>query len=299
MQQFKDIALIVNAKSRKGKTWQDQIDSICKELDINVARSHYVHDNESFQSALHTETKACPDLLIIGGGDGTIHSIINHIDLSKTTIALIPLGTVNNFARSLKLKSHDVRAALETVKDGSTKTIHLGKVNGHHFTNLSAIGVSVKVAQNVSDRSKRILGRLAYYIQGIYEILAHKSFLCELEIDNEPLQRFHTHQLVVANGKFHGLVRFTPGASIDAGHLTAIIFGRSKRRLVHFKNIMYFIFPSWVRAQPLAINGQRIIIRTEPSRAIEVDGEAVSQTPAEFTIEKDALKVIYKTKSAS
>lgn len=297
MEKFKDIALIVNAKSRKGKNWQDQIDPLCKELGITVARSHYVHDNQSFQAALKTETAARPDLLIIGGGDGTIHSVINHIDIAQTTVAIIPLGTVNNFARSLRIKNHDVKGALEAVRSGATKTIHLGKVNGHHFTNLSAIGVSVKVAQNVSDKTKRVFGRLAYYFQGIYEILTHKSFLCELEIDNQPLQRFHTHQIVVANGKFHGLVRFTPGASIDAGHLTVIIFGRTKRRLVHLKNILYFIFPSWVRAQPLAINGKKITIRTEPSRAIEVDGEAVSQTPAEFCIERDALRVIYVPKS--
>ena len=299
MQKFNDIALIVNAKSRKGKHWKEQIDPLCQELGIDVARRHYVHNNESFQQALRIETEANPDLLIIGGGDGTIHSVINHIDIAQTTIAVIPLGTVNNFARSLHISSRDLRGSLKAIIDGDTKLIHLGKVNGHHFTNLSAIGVSVKVAQNVSNKSKRVLGRLAYYLQGIYEILAHKPFLCELQIDDNAVQKFHTHQIVVAKGKFKGLVRFTPGASVDSGHLTVIIFGRTKRRLVHLKNILYFIFPSWVRAQPLAISGSRIKISTEPCRAIEVDGEAVSQTPAEFTIERDALRVIYSPKKSS
>ncbi len=297
MQKFNDIALIVNAKSRKGKHWKDQIDPLCEELGIDVSRRHYANDNESFQHALRAETEANPDLLIVGGGDGTVHSVINHIDLAKTTIAVIPLGTVNNFARSLQIGSRDIKDSMKAIIGGHTKLIHLGKVNGHHFTNLSAIGVSVKVAQNVSNKSKRILGRLAYYLQGIYEILTHKSFLCELEVDDNAVQKFHTHQIVVAKGKFKGLVRFTPGASVDSGHITVIIFGRTKRRLVHLKNILYFIFPGWVRAQPLAISGSRIRISTKPCRAIEVDGEAVSQTPAEFTIEKDALRVIYKARS--
>jgi len=298
MQKFKSIALIVNAKSRKGRDWTEEILSLCEKYEIELQRSHIIKNGEAFKRALRTETREKPDLLIVAGGDGTIHSVINHIDLTATTLAIIPLGTVINFARSLGIKNHDVAGALKVVAAGHSKQVHLGSVNGHLFTNLSAIGVSVKVAQNISDTSKRILGRTAYYLRGIYEIVTHKSFLCELQIDNEPVQTFHTHQIVVANGKFHSLVRLTPGANIDAGHLTVIVFGRSKRRLVHLKNILYFIFPGWVRAQPLAINGRVIRITTSPARAVEVDGEAVSQTPAEFSIQKNALRVIYKAKQS-
>lgn len=297
MQKFKEVAVLVNNNSRKSRHSAKDIRNLFKKNDIEVARFHKMTGRQSFKKALTTEKEAKPDLLVIGGGDGTIHSIINEVDLDKTTIAILPLGTVNNFARSLGVNS-SLKKAVSAIAGGETKQIHLGSVNGHLFTNLSAIGISVKVAQNVSDKSKRFLGRLAYYIQGVYEAAIHKPFMCELKVDDRPTQRFYTHQIVVANGKYHGPVRFTANESIESGHLTTVIFGRTRKRLAHLKNIMYFVIPGWVKAQPLVVRGKNISIITEPSRAVEVDGEAVSQTPAEYELIEKGMKVIYSPRKA-
>ena len=290
MQKFKEVAVLVNNNSRKSRHNAKDIRNLFKKNGIEVARFHKMTGRQSFKKALTAEKKAKPDLLVIGGG--TIHSIINEVDLDKTTIAILPLGTVNNFARSLGVNS-SLKKAISAIAGGKTKQIHLGSVNGHLFTNLSAIGISVKVAQNVSDKSKRFLGRLAYYIQGVYEAAVHKPFMCELKVDDRPTQRFYTHQIVVANGKYHGPVRFTANESIESGHLTTVIFGRTRKRLAHLKNIMYFVIPGWVKAQPLVVRGKNISIVTEPSRAVEVDGEAVSQTPAKYKLIEKGMTVIY------
>ena len=253
-----------------------------------------MHSRDAFTEALLTEEKENPDLLIIGGGDGTIHSIINHIDRATTTIAILPLGTVNNFAKSLGLKN-GVETAVKAIAANQTKVLPLGSVNGHLFTNLSAVGITVNVAQNISDKTKKFLGRPAYYLQGIYEVLIHKPFMCELTIDDQPTQRFYTHQIVVANGRYHGPVRFIAGDHISSGHLTAVIFGRNKRRLAHLKSILYFVVPKWVRVQPVAMHGTHMKIVTEPSRAIEVDGEAVTNTPGRYELIEDGLTVIYRS----
>lgn len=291
MPNFKDITLIVNANSRKSRDWQKQISDICAELGIEVAREHYIKSRKDFVKVIKKETKIAPDLMIVGGGDGTIQGVINEIDFEKTTICVLPLGTVNNFARSLKMDK-DIKTSLSKIKSGKVKKVYLGEVNGYKFTNLAAIGISVKVAQNVSDKTKRVLGRLAYYLQGVYEIITHKPFLCEINVDDAETKIFYTHQMVVANGKFNGKVRFTPGANIHAGHLMAIIFGRDKRRWVHLKNILHFIVPSWIKGQPLAIRAEKITIHTTPSRAVEIDGEPVTNTPAVFKVIDKSLKVI-------
>jgi len=291
MLEFKNISLIMNVNSRRSRDWRRQIVRLSSKLDIDIRRQHFINSRDDFTKAIATEMQERPDLLIVGGGDGTIHSVINLIDLQQTTLAILPLGTVNNFARSLKIK-RNIRKALTTIANGKIKKVHLGQVNGHRFTNLAAVGVSANVAQNVSDKTKRVAGKLAYYMQGLYEIIVHKPFVCEVNIDDGETKIFYTHQIVIANGDYSGKVRFIPGANIDAGHLMMVIFGRDKRRWVHLKNIIYFIVPSWLRAQPLAIKAEKITIHTNPVRAIEVDGEAVSHTPAEFTIEKRILSVI-------
>jgi len=288
---FKDIALIVNANSRRSRDWKQQISELCQELNIDIAREHYIKSRQDFIKVIKQENKRSPDLLIVGGGDGTVQGVINEIDFEKTTLCVLPLGTVNNFARSLGMDK-DIKTSLSNIKKGKVKKVYLGEVNGYKFTNLAAIGLSVKVAQNVSDKTKRIFGRLAYYVQGVYEIIMHKPFLCEINVDNGETRIFYTHQLVVANGKFNGKVRFTPGANIHAGHLMVIVFGRDKRRWVHLKNILHFIVPSWVKGQPLAIRAEKISIHTKPARAVEIDGEPVTNTPAEFRIIEKSLKVI-------
>lgn len=82
--------------------------------------------------------------------------------------------------------------------------------------------------------------------------------------------------------------------SIDKGEISVIIFGRNKKRLVVLKNIIYFVIPSWVRMQPLALVGKNIKITTSPTRSVEVDGEVVSQTPATFKVKNNAVEVFYR-----
>ena len=145
MQKFKEIAVLVNDNSRKSRSSVKIIRNLFKKNELEVARIHKMTGRQSFKKAIEIEKKSKPDLLVIGGGDGSIHSIINEIDLDKTVVAILPLGTVNNFARSLGVNV-SLKKAIKAIADGKTKQIHLGSVNGHLYTNLSAVGISVKVA---------------------------------------------------------------------------------------------------------------------------------------------------------
>ena len=287
-------ALIINVKSRKSRDWLKTIMAAFERYGIDLARVHVVKTKQEIKEVLEAEARAEPDVLIIGGGDGTIVSAINHIIGTNIRLAVLPLGTTNNFARSLNLPTMNIAKSVKIIADGKRKKIALGWDNGHYFTNLSAIGLTTQMAANVSDRNKRFFGQTAYYVQGFIELLRHRPFECTITVDSQKPLHLVTHQLVVANGKYHGPVRMRTKTSIDKGEISVIIFGRNKKRLVVLKNIIYFVIPSWVRMQPLALVGKNIKITTSPTRSVEVDGEVVSQTPATFKVKNNAVEVFYR-----
>ena len=104
-------AMIVNAQSRKG---QDQFDRACaalKGLPYTVD-AHAVHDPKELDATITKALAQKPDLLILGGGDGTISGLVDHLVGTNTALAVLPLGTANSFARTLGIPL-DLKGAVD------------------------------------------------------------------------------------------------------------------------------------------------------------------------------------------
>ena len=114
-----------------------------------------VADPHRLPEALAEAVDSGADLIVVGGGDGTLseatHQLAHH-DLCR---GVLPLGTTNNFARSLGLPLH-LPAALHILTEGKVADVDLGHVAGRHFANLTSLGLSVQVAQHVPHQLKRI-----------------------------------------------------------------------------------------------------------------------------------------------
>src|SRR5512133_262500 len=80
--------------------------------------------------------------------------------ITRPRNGVLPLGTTNNFARSLGLPLH-LPAALRILTEGKVADVDLGHVAGRHFANLTSLGLSVQVAEHVPHLLKRVLGRAA------------------------------------------------------------------------------------------------------------------------------------------
>ena len=95
------------------------------------------------------------DLIAVGGGDGTLSEATHQLAHRDVCLGVLPLGTTNNFARSLGLPLH-LPAALHILTEGKVADVDLGHVAGRHFANLTSLGLSVQVAQHVPHQLKRI-----------------------------------------------------------------------------------------------------------------------------------------------
>src|SRR3990167_391398 len=116
-------------------------------------------------------------ILIAGGGDGTLRDVAEAMAQAKTTasLALLPLGTANDFARAAGVPL-EPRIALALL-DTPAQPIDLGEVDGQVFLNMATGGFGSNVTANTSDDLKRVLGGAAYFLTGLTRFAeVHSSF---------------------------------------------------------------------------------------------------------------------------
>ncbi|MBY0514894.1 MAG: hypothetical protein K2P78_13385, partial [Gemmataceae bacterium] len=97
------------------------------------------------------------ELVVLGGGDGTLNAAADALAAAGKPVGVLPLGTANDLARTLGLPT-DLAAAAQVIADGHTRRIDLGRVNGRPFFNVASIGLSVAVTRRLSKGSKGWLG---------------------------------------------------------------------------------------------------------------------------------------------
>lgn len=113
-----------------------------------------------FERALR-DSKEPVARIVLGGGDGTIHRLLPTLIEAGVPCGIIPLGTANDFARSLGLSLNPNDAA-EPIIAGSTRRVRLGEVNGSPFLNAVGIGAGPTLTRKLDGERKKRLGVLAY-----------------------------------------------------------------------------------------------------------------------------------------
>ena len=95
--------------------------------------------------------------IILGGGDGTISSVVDHFAYTRVVFGVLPLGTANSFARTLGIPL-DLAGAIDVLVNGKVANIDLGKINEDYFANGSAIGMPAIVGRATPHSLKKWLG---------------------------------------------------------------------------------------------------------------------------------------------
>lgn len=138
------------------------------------------------------QIEALPDgyeLVVCSGGDGTIDEVVQgmmHRE-EKIPIGYIPSGTVNDFARSLKIPRDMLKAAKVAV-DGVDFPCDMGTFNQEHFVYIAAFGIFTDVAYSTNQNMKNVLGHMAYLLEGVKRLTNIPSYhmrICSRELETE------------------------------------------------------------------------------------------------------------------
>ena len=290
-------ALIVNTRSRSGeRTFFEALDRL-QEMGVSLGATYAIRDPARLAE---TVTDVLSDgsgygLLILGGGDGSVSSVVDFLAHHDVVLGLLPLGTANDFARTLGIPA-DVQGACDAIANGKVVDVDLGLAGGNYYVNVASAGLSVGVTRALSPWMKRRVGALAYPMAAIKAFLAHEPFSARLTFpdgDHEPVEHDRLLQVAVGNGRFYGGgMVVAPGSGIDDRSLDvyAIELGRHRDM---FGVARYLKSGDFIRSEGVSqYRTPRVRLETEPSMPVNIDGEVVTTTPQDFSIAQNALKVL-------
>jgi YegS/Rv2252/BmrU family lipid kinase len=295
-------ALIVNTRSRSGEQAFFQALDILSTLGVPLGATYPLRDPARLPETVEEAIAEEHDLIILGGGDGSVSSVVYYLAGRNTVLGLLPLGTANDFARTLGIPS-DLQGACETIAWGKVVDVDLGLAGETYYVNVASVGLGPEVTQALSHKLKRTMGPLAYPIAAIKAFFRHKPFSATLTFtDGEypPATFGRLLQVAVGNGRFYGGgLAVAPEANIDDRTLDvyAIELGR-KRDLfgvVRYLKSGEFIHHAGVHHYQTS----KVRLETDPQLPINVDGELVAQAPEIFSLAPEALNVLVPEGSAA
>jgi diacylglycerol kinase family enzyme len=105
------------------------------------------------------------EVIAAAGGDGTVSSVAAAVARANKTLAVIPAGTLNHFARDARIPT-ELDAAIALLRTGRTSAVDVGTVNEHFFLNNVSLGsyprmVKERTALESCGRSRRVAGIIA------------------------------------------------------------------------------------------------------------------------------------------
>lgn len=230
------------------------------------------------------------ELVIVGGGDGSLNGAAPGLLETRLPLGVLPLGTANDFARTMGLPL-DLGAAVEVIAKGKTVAVDLGQANGHPFFNVASIGFSADLAASLTQEAKKRWGKLGYGIIAGRLLAGSRLFTAHLEHDGRT-EELKTLQVSVGNGRFYG------------GGMTVHSEATATDGMLDFYSLevdhwwrLLSLLPALRRGTHGRWNDVRsfstkaLTIRTSKSRAVNLDGELKTKTPVEFAILEGALRV--------
>ncbi|MFC0189587.1 diacylglycerol/lipid kinase family protein [Fictibacillus aquaticus] len=164
------------------------------------------------------------DCVVAMGGDGTMNETVNGLaeQPHRPKFGLIPLGTVNDFARALNIPLKP-EEAIELLKDHGTKAVDIGKINDRYFMNVVAVGALAEATFAVSPEQKTKLGPLAYFIEGAKTIKEKQPFDAVIEHDAGRWDGEVLILLIALTNSVGGFETISPDAKVNDGMLHVFI----------------------------------------------------------------------------
>lgn len=231
------------------------------------------------------------DVVIVGGGDGTLNAAVAGLVETNLPLGILPLGTANDLARTLAIPT-TVPDACQVIATGYAQAIDVGWVNGHYFFNVASMGLSVKITHKLTKQSKQRWGVLAYVAAAIQVILKARPFYALINTDGEQ-QRVKTLQIAVGNGKYYGGgMSIAHDATIDDQRLDLYSL-----EIKHWWQVLlvWLTLRTGRHRQELGVrtlHGSEFEVYTTKPYPINTDGEITTRTPAHFRVIPHALTVL-------
>lgn len=244
------------------------------------------------------------EVIAAAGGDGTVNEVLNGIGDAKgferTRFGVLPLGTVNVFARDLKIPLR-LEYAWEVLRRGQERILDLPQVeffqNGdakkQFFIQLAGAGLDARSIELVSWSHKQKFGPLAYVIAGLKALREKKPRIRAFENPQNVSSSFEGELVLVGNGRLYGgEFQIFPKAKFNDGVLDVCIVSRTDFATLLRCGPGLLLRLKLPEGAVRRFQAASFEISGDSSAAFQLDGEGIGKLPAKFSIGPDKLRVI-------
>lgn len=282
-------ALVINPGARRGDTSPTTI--------VDCLRRHGVEADpipvgaDGVGAALRTALTTGHDVVIVGGGDGTLSAAADVLRGHAVRLGILPLGTANDFARSLNIPE-DVEAACAVVAAGATAAVDVGVANGRGFLNVASIGLPATVASLLTPALKRRWGVLAYAMAAAQATMRQRPFSATLTVDGRRRHVRWVMQAAIGSGRYYGGgLSVTDAARSTDGYLSVHVITAPNVfallwTLRHLRSGRYARGDSALR-----FRARDVRVTTRRPRGVDVDGEVAGRTPLHVEVRPRCVEV--------
>jgi diacylglycerol kinase (ATP) len=245
------------------------------------------------------------DLIVAAGGDGTVNEVLNGIGdmpngFERAQLGVLPLGTMNVFAREIKIPLR-LERAWEILRRGREIKIDLGcaefSAGGvpkkQFFAQLAGAGLDARAIELLDWPLKKKIGPLAYVIAGLKALRERKPKITARGDARPTNENLGGELILIGNGKFYGgPFGIFPAADLHDGLLDVCIFPRTD-----FVT-MFRCIPDFLARRKLPekivrrFQAEKFELVCESAAAFELDGEWAGNLPATFSVEREKLRVV-------
>lgn len=293
---MRKIKIIFNPSSGR-QTAERRLDRLSKLLlDDGYILGKFITEKKN--DAMEETIRTCNgdwDMIIVSGGDGTVNEVAKGIVKSsrKIPVAILSSGTVNDFANYMKIP-RDINDFYEMIKKEEVVEVDLGQVNDEYFVNVAAGGLLSSVGYQVPVETKAVLGRMAYYVEGLRELTQSnmEGFSIEIESEEYTAKEDILLFLISNSSSIGGFKKLAPEADVQDGYLDIVMIRKSD--VPDLASIFINIFSGEHINHPNVIyfKTKDIKLNCHSNIPIDIDGEYGGELPANFRVLPKAFKIL-------
>lgn len=253
---------------------------------------------EEAMRAIRERLEEGPRIVIPAGGDGTVHTVINGLAdcLDRVCLAVLPLGTGNDFSRTLGVPLDPI-AALESIATAPARELDLVQASfpGYLvlFANTAVGGNSDRVTRNLTSEEKQLWGPLSYLARGVDVLFSLETYRIEVAFDGAAPRSYSAFNVLIGNGRtVAGGLNAAPHANPEDGQMDLILVLESP--LLDTALLAGQLMMSDYLDSPNTVfhRARRVDIRSEPTLFFSLDGVRYDGGPVTFTVRPRALRVL-------
>lgn len=263
------VLFIVNPISGALENRDELVSMICHELGadhVNVWHTTGERDAEHIQKLLESES---PDLILVGGGDGTIKLVSSQLRGRKVPILPVPFGSANGLCVCLGIRTWE--DSLKALNKGQVVELDVLDLNGELCLHLADFGFNASLVKRFEEDEER--GMAGYFKSSVAQAFENNRFKFGLTVDGEK-QQFAAKMLVIANGTSYGTgAKINPMGKFDDGKFEVIILNPDSFQ--EWAQLTMAFFREDFGGLPFVhtIQSDRVLIENFDRAAFHIDGE--------------------------